>query len=243
MKKLNRVNSEILRLKNICVQYNNATVLENINLSVYKTDFLGVIGPNGGGKTTLLKVMLGLIRPTTGKVEFLGNNPDKKQKHMGYVPQNFYFDRTFPISVRDVVLMGRLARGGLLKKFNDNDKKIVDNALEKVGIYTIKDRQIGQLSGGQIQRVLIARALATEPQILFFDEPTSNIDRRNLKLICSLLKIINKNIPIVIVSHDIEYISTFVNKIACLNKRLLNKNLCGVNKKTIEFAYNCSVNL
>lgn len=234
---------EILRMENIWVQYNGLTVLKDINLCVYQSDFLGIIGPNGGGKTTLLKVILGLVRPSRGKVTFLGDRPEKNRKYMGYVPQQSNFDREFPISVWDVVLTGRLGHAGLFRRFNDQDKEIAAGALKKVEMFEQKDRQIGKLSGGQMQRVLIARALVTEPKILFLDEPTTGIDSRSERNLYELLKKLNIEIPIVLVSHDIGVISSYVNKIACLNRQLYYHNSKEITPDMLEATYNCPVEL
>jgi len=204
---------------------------------------LGIIGPNGGGKTTLLKVLLGLIEPSQGNVTFLGDNPKKNRKLMGYVPQHSHFDRQFPVSAWDVVLTGRLGRVGLFKKFSEHDKEIASDALKEVEMFDLRDKQIGELSGGQIQRVLIARALVTEPKILLFDEPTANIDKQSEINLYKLLKKLNESIPIVMISHDIGVISSYVNKIACLNKRLYYHNSKEITREMLEATYHCPVDL
>lgn len=234
---------EVLRLENIWVQYNDLVVLKGINLTVKQSDFLGIIGPNGGGKTTLLKVILGLVKPSRGRVTFLGDRPQKNRKYMGYVPQHSNFDREFPISVWDVVLTGRLAKAGLFKRFSDRDEKAAAEALKKVGMFDLRQRQIGKLSGGQVQRVLIARALVTEPKILLLDEPTASIDSRSEKNLYELLKKLNVEIPVVLISHDIGVISSYVNKIACLNRRLYFHNSKEITSDMLEATYDCPVDL
>lgn len=234
---------EVLRLENIWVQYNDLVVLKGINLTVKQSDFLGIIGPNGGGKTTLLKVILGLVKPSRGRVTFLGDRPQKNRKYMGYVPQHSNFDREFPISVWDVVLTGRLAKAGLFKRFSDRDEKAAAEALKKVGMFDLRQRQIGKLSGGQVQRVLIARALVTEPKILLLDEPTASIDSRSEKNLYELLKKLNVEIPVVLISHDIGVISSYVNKIACLNRRLYFHNSKEMTSDMLEATYDCPVDL
>ncbi len=234
---------DILRFKDVWVQINNLTILENINLSVQKSDFLGIIGPNGGGKTILLKVALGFIKPTRGEVFFKGQSPEKNRKYMGYVPQYPNFDRDFPISVWEVVLTGRLGKTGLIKPIKKRDKEIVSEMLEKVDMLNLKDRQVGKLSGGQFQRVLIARALAAEPEILLLDEPTTGIDSRVEKNLYELLKKLNEKIPIIMVSHDIGVISSYVNKIACLNRLLHYHSTKEITKDMLEATYKCPVEL
>jgi len=235
--------SEVIRLDDVWVKYGDLTILEEINLSVQNLDFLGIIGPNGGGKTTLLKVILGLVKPIRGKVTVLGNPPEKSRRFIGYVPQITQFDRDFPITVLDVVLMGRLGRKGFLGKYGEEDEKVACEALESVEMLELKDRQVGKLSGGQLQRVLLARALATNPRILLLDEPTASIDEPTKTELYELLKSLNQKITIILVSHDIGVISSYVDKIACLNRRLFYHGSKEIDRETIEKTYQCPVDL
>ena len=235
--------SEVIRLDDVWVKYGDLTVLEEINLSVENLDFLGIIGPNGGGKTTLLKVILGLIKPSQGKVTVLGDSPEKSRKFIGYVPQISQFDREFPVTVLDVVLMGRLGRKGLLRKYGEEDRRIAYEVLESVEMLELKDKQIGKLSGGQLQRVLLARALVADPKILLLDEPTASIDEPTKTELYELLKNLNQKITIVLVSHDIGVISSYVDKIACLNRRLFYHGSKEIEEETIEKVYQCPIDL
>jgi len=237
------MNKEVIRLEDVWVKYGDLTVLEEINLSVQNLDFLGIIGPNGGGKTTLLKVILGLIKPARGKVKVLGASPEKSRRFVGYVPQITQFDREFPVAVLDVVLMGRLGRKGFLGKYTDEDKKVAYEALESVEMLEFKDRQVGKLSGGQLQRVLLARALAADPKILLLDEPTASVDEPTKTELYELLKNLNRKITIILVSHDIGVISSHVDKIACLNKRLFYHGSKEIERETIEKTYQCPIDL
>ncbi|MCD6325108.1 ABC transporter ATP-binding protein [Candidatus Bathyarchaeota archaeon] len=237
------MNNEVIRLEDVWVKYGDLTVLEEINLSVQNLDFLGIIGPNGGGKTTLLKVILGLIKPARGKVKVLGASPEKSRRFVGYVPQITQFDREFPVAVLDVVLMGRLGRKGFLGKYTDEDKKVAYEALESVEMLEFKDRQVGKLSGGQLQRVLLARALAADPRILLLDEPTASVDEPTKTELYELLKNLNRKITIILVSHDIGVISSHVDKIACLNKRLFYHGSKEIERETIEKTYQCPIDL
>ncbi|MDZ4245541.1 MAG: ABC transporter ATP-binding protein, partial [Dehalococcoidia bacterium] len=169
-------NREIIRLEDVWVRIDGATILEGINLTVEDGDFLGVIGPNGAGKTSLLKAILGIIEPDNGRVTVMGKSPRESRKYIGYVPQHNAFDREFPISVGEVVLMGRNIHTGLFRRYSREDRKMAEAALSKVGMLEHKDRQLGKLSGGEQQRVFIARALVTEPKLLLLDEPTANLD-------------------------------------------------------------------
>ena len=234
---------EVIRLDDVWVKYGDLTILEGINLSVQNLDFLGIIGPNGGGKTTLLKVILGLVKPSRGTAKVLGDSPEKSRRFVGYVPQISLFDRDFPVTVLEVVLMGRLGKKRLLRKYSEEDKRIAYRALESVEMLELKDKQVGKLSGGQLQRVLLARALAADPKILLLDEPTASIDEPTKTKLYDLLKNLNRKITIVLVSHDIGVISSYVDKIACLNRRLFYHGSKEIEAETIEKTYQCPVDL
>jgi len=237
------MSEEVISLEDVWVQYNGVTVLEDITLSVQNRDFLGIIGPNGGGKTTLLKVILGLIKPNRGRVTVLGGPPEEGRRFIGYVPQLTQFDREFPATALDVVLMGRLGRKGLLRRYTEEDMEIAYKALESVEILDLKDRQVGKLSGGELQRVFLARALAADPKILLLDEPTASIDEPTKTELYELLKGLNREITIILVSHDIGVISSYVDKIACLNRRLFYHGSKEITAETIEETYRCPVEL
>jgi zinc transport system ATP-binding protein len=164
-------NSVVVELENVYFAYNNVPVLEDINITIKQNDFLSIIGPNGGGKTTILRIILGLFEPDKGKVYVFGTPPKKARKHIGYLPQHITFDFDFPISVGEVVLMGRLGKRGIGRKYTETDISICMAALQKVGMQQYKNNEIGKLSQGQRQRVFIARALSTEPKLLLLDEP------------------------------------------------------------------------
>lgn len=206
-------------------------------------DFLGIIGPNGGGKTTLLKVILGLINPSRGSVTVLGDSPERSRRYIGYVPQISQFDREFPVTVLDVVLMGRLGRKGILRRYSEEDKRVAYEVLESVEMLELKDNQIGKLSGGQLQRVLLARALASDPKILLLDEPTASIDEPTKTELYELLKNLNRKVTIVLVSHDIGVISSHVDKIACINRKLFYHGSKEIEAEIIEKTYQCPVDL
>lgn len=219
----------IIEVKNLSFSYTKNSrdeVLKEVNLNIHQGDYLGIIGPNGGGKTTILKLMLGLLKPTVGEV-FLFNQDIKKFKDwykIGYVPQKVTnFDNNFPATVKEVVAMGRFAKRGLLHWPNNEDKLKVEHALKQVDMEEYKDRLIGDLSGGQQQRVFIARALAAEPEVIFLDEPTTGVDQSTQNEFYQLLKKLNEEagITLVIVSHDIEMVSREVTELACINRTLV----------------------
>ena len=234
---------ELVRLDNIWVHYDGTPVLEGINLSVKSNDFLGIIGPNGGGKTTLLKVILGLIKPSRGKVSVMGQLPEKGRKFIGYISQLNLFDRDFPISVIDVVLMGRYCKAGLFRRYSREDGKAAVEALRTVEMLNHKDRQIGSLSGGEQQRCFIARALATNPKLLLLDEPTASIDSNMQAEFYGLLEKLKQNMAIVLVSHDVSAISIYVTEIACLNRQLFYHGSKEVSAEALEKTYHCPIQL
>ncbi|MGF1581475.1 MAG: metal ABC transporter ATP-binding protein [Gemmataceae bacterium] len=222
----NSVNhSEVVEINNLTFGYppNELAdpVLCDVSLSVSENDFLGVIGPNGGGKSTLLKIILGLCTPQSGTIEVLGTSVEKARKHIGYVPQHANLDKTVPVNVLDVVLMGRLGKSSWGWFYNRRDKEAAFAALEQAQVASLWRRSLSALSGGQLQRVLIARALASEPQLLLLDEPTTGIDVQVIEKLVELLHTINQSLPIIMVSHDIGFVSTHLKRVACLNRTLV----------------------
>ena len=232
-----------IEVKNVYFRYETTPILEEINFKVEEKDFVGIIGPNGGGKTTFIKILIGLLKPEKGTVEIFGKPAPKQNNYIGYVPQLFNFDSNFPINVRDVVLMGRLKPGSLLTKAKNEDRKIVEECLAKVDMLQYENELIGNLSGGQKQRVLIARALSVQPKILILDEPTASVDSKAGRNFYELLHQLNEDITVIMVSHDIGVISQYVKKIACLNKRLIFHNSKKITREMLEATYQCPVDL
>ncbi|MBN1133434.1 MAG: ABC transporter ATP-binding protein [Methanosarcinaceae archaeon] len=237
------MNREVVVFKDVWVFYDGLPILKGINLVVKDYDFLGIIGPNGGGKSTLLKVILGLIKPTKGEIKVFGKNPLYSRKDVGYVPQYSLFDPNFPITVWDVVLMGRMGHTGLLKRYNEMDKKAALDALKIVDMVEYKDWQIGNLSGGQKQRVFIARAVTGDPKLLLLDEPTTGIDTLMRGEFYEMLEKLKSKMAIVMVSHDIGAVSVYVDKIACLNHTLYYHNSKELKPEDLDAAYQCPVDL
>jgi len=203
----------MITIKNLTFKYNNEIILDNINLKIHKNDYLALIGPNGGGKTTLIKLILGLLKPTDGEIIL---NTQK----IGYVPQYTNFSLDIPIRVIDVVLQGRLNKFKFF--YNNQDKKTALEKLKLVNMEKFAYKKISNLSGGQRQRVLIARALVSEPEILILDEPTSAIDIKGQKEIYKILK--NLQMTKLIISHDINILLEGVNKVAFVSKTLVLHN-------------------
>lgn len=234
---------EVITIKDLGVEYDSFPVLDGINLTVYKNDFLGIIGPNGGGKTTLLKVILGLIRPSSGEVRIMGKKPVEARKYIGYVPQFSVHEYDFPINVWNVAIMGRLSQKRLLENFNNEDIEATRKGLETVNMLDLKDRQIDKLSIGQKQRVFVARALVSQPKILLLDEPTANVDEPMQNDIYEFLKKLKDKITIILVSHDIGVISSYVDKIACLNCKFFYHGDKEISQEVLEATYKCNVDL
>lgn len=233
-----------LEIKDLAVYYGEDCALSGICLSVAEREFLGIIGPNGGGKTTLLKAILGLVEPRSGSIRIFGETGPAARKHIGYVPQFSKFDRKFPVSVQDVVLMGRLSgRRPWFVRYSDQDLATVSELLAKLELADLKNKQIGQLSGGQLQRVLIARAMAMEPRILILDEPTASVDSASKSRIYEILKELNTSITILIVTHDLSAVSSHIHKIACLNHELYYHGDAELNEEIVEKVYGCPVDL
>jgi len=233
----------IIEIKNLTFSYDQQVVLENINLSVQKNDFLAIIGPNGGGKSTLIKALLGINPIKKGTIQILGQNPSLNLSKLGYVPQNTNINTNFPIKVIEVVMMGHIrdenekskSKNFLHKYFkigyNEFEKSCALSALKQVGMEEYAHKKIGTLSGGQRQRVMIARALCSHPSILILDEPTANIDVSWQKQIYDLLQELNKKITIVVVSHDISVILGYATKVAHINKIITYHDIS--NKETV----------
>lgn len=229
---------KILELDSITAGYDNNIVLDNINLTIHKKDFLGIIGPNGGGKTTLLKIILGLLAPFKGQIKFY-----IKQNIIGYLPQFKNFDNKFPITVDDVVLSGLTSKKGLFHCFSNEDRKKSDELLEATQICHLKKKPIGELSGGQMQRVFLCRALINSPELLILDEPNTFVDKTFENNLFEILKELNKKISIILVSHDIGVISSYIKNIACVNGTLHYHKGSKYSEEFIQQGYCCPVDM
>jgi zinc transport system ATP-binding protein len=237
--------SEIaIDIQNLSAGYDTETIIEDVSIKINHKDFFGIIGPNGGGKSTLLKAILGLIPIQKGSIQIFGKSPENGRKYIGYVAQYAEFDKNYPISVWDVVLMGRRSIRGMSPRYSKNDKQQAEKALQKVELLDYKHRHINELSGGQRQRVFIARALAGNPRILLLDEPTASVDTDMRETIYQFLKEINQNITIVLVTHDIGVLSSYVSRVSCLNRYLFTHDDDRyISSEMIEKAYSCPVEL
>jgi zinc transport system ATP-binding protein len=233
----------VVDVSDVHFAYNGHPVLENINLQVRQGDFLAILGPNGGGKTTLLKLLLGVLEPQHGTISILDEPPGCSPQNIGYVPQRTNIHTHFPITVEDVVLLGRLPRGCRRRGFSGTDRYAVRQALERVGMGELRSRRIGCLSGGQRQRVFIARALVNEPILLFLDEPTASVDREFQTVFYNLLKELNACMTIIVVSHDLSILSSYAKSVACVNRTLYYHDQAEFTQAMLETSYHCPVEL
>ncbi|MDY0212039.1 MAG: ABC transporter ATP-binding protein [Desulfuromonadaceae bacterium] len=210
-----------IEIENLSFSYPQLQVLNDINLTLHNDEFLGIVGPNGGGKSTLLKLILGLLKPDKGSIRVLGQAPKAARPMLGYVPQFATFDSKFPIRVKDTVLQGRFGTRRHQLFYSREDHLKTTEAMERTDILDLQDRPMTALSGGQRQRVLIARALACDPKLLLLDEPTANIDPYHGENIFGLLHRLHDEVSIVLISHDIGFITRCVTRVACLNHSLV----------------------
>ncbi len=211
---------EIIKIRNLNFSYDKQVVLEGINLDYSSDEFLAIIGPNGGGKSTLLKLILGLLKPQSGEIKLFGKEPSEVSKFIGYVPQNFLSNQSFPMMVLEVVLMGLIDKK-IFGFYSRDEKQMALAALEKVGMKEFASARIGELSGGQRQRVYIARALCANAKVLVLDEPTASIDTKGQAEIYEILKNINASgVGVVLVSHDLNIVLNYATKIAYVSKNL-----------------------
>lgn len=230
----------LLKIENLSAGYDKTPVLMDVNLNVFENDFLGVIGPNGGGKTTLLKIILGLLPPMKGDVVF---RPDinKRKKPIGYLPQVKHIDRSFPITVFEVVRSGSLMASAV-KQDSAMIKNRVEHLLKEMGVFNIRNKAIGELSGGQMQRVFLCRALLSDPKILLLDEPDTFVDNRFEGELYERLRQLNRHMAIILVSHDVGTISSYVKTIACVNGHLHYHPDNHITQEQLD-GYNCPIKL
>lgn len=229
-----------VEVKDLTFSYNGKPVLDGVSFRVPRGEFLALLGPNGGGKTTLVRILLGLLTPDRGYVRVLGQPPAKAVRRVGYVAQNSNFNHEFPISVRDVVLMGRFGSSSS----SSENVRAVERALEQVGLRDFMDARIGEISQGQRQRVLVARALVTEPEMLVLDEPMASIDQDAQEKLYEVLKTLNEKVTILMVSHDLTSVATYATAVACVNRDLYYHDSGEVTAESFEAVWGaCPVDL
>mgnify|MGYP000221541381 FL=1 len=254
------MSTPLIEIKNLSAGYDNRTVLRNVNLTVYDRDFLGIIGPNGGGKTTLIKCILGLLKPTAGEIlysdkRFVASDKQRGTAQrpalttnrsvlkMGYLPQYNSIDRKFPITVEEVILSGLSSQKSLISRFTATHREKARQVIARMGLEGLEKRAIGALSGGQLQRALLGRAIISDPALVVLDEPSTYIDKRFEARLYELLAEINHDCAIILVSHDIGTVLQQVKSIACVNETLDYHPDTGVSEEWLERNFNCPIEL
>ena len=232
--KLNAQSSKLIEIEHLSAGYDGKQVLNDINLTVYQDDYLGIIGPNGGGNTTLMRLILRLMKPTEGNIRYYKDGKEVKEISMGYLPQYNSLDKQFPISVYEVVLSGLSKTKSLFSRYSQAQHQQVLDTLERMQLMEFKDRHIAALSGGQLQRVLLARAIVSKPDVVILDEPNTYIDRRFQKQMYEMLEQINKECAIIIVSHDVAEVLNNVKHIACVNHHLHYHDTADMPREKLE---------
>ena len=254
------MSTPLIEIKNLSAGYDSRTVLRNVNLTVYDRDFLGIIGPNGGGKTTLIKCILGLLKPTAGEIlysdkRFVASDKQRGTAQrpalttnrsvlkMGYLPQYNSIDRKFPITVEEVILSGLSSQKSLISRFTATHREKSRQVIARMGLEGLEKRAIGALSGGQLQRALLGRAIISDPALVVLDEPSTYIDKRFEARLYELLAEINHDCAIILVSHDIGTVLQQVKSIACVNETLDYHPDTGVSEEWLERNFNCPIEL
>ena len=254
------MNTPLIEIKNLSAGYDSRTVLRNVNLTVYDRDFLGIIGPNGGGKTTLIKCILGPLKPTAGEILYSDKRFVTSDKQgsaaqrpaltanrsvlkMGYLPQYNSIDRKFPITVEEVILSGLSSQKSLISRFTATHREKARQVIARMGLEGLEKRAIGALSGGQLQRALLGRAIISDPALVVLDEPSTYIDKRFEARLYELLAEINHDCAIILVSHDIGTVLQQVKSIACVNETLDYHPDTGVSEEWLERNFNCPIEL
>lgn len=230
----------LVKIESLSASYGTNLVLEDINFRVNENDFIGVIGPNGGGKTTLLKVILGLIKPVSGKIQY--NNDLLNSKSIGYLPQMSTGDSNYPVSVKDIILSGLMIRKGFASRMSLSDKHKAEQVIEELGLSEMAGSTINELSGGQMQRVFLGRAIIGDPSLLILDEPGNFVDSNFESDFYDKLRSLNKRMAILMVSHDVGTISAHIKSFACVNRKLHYHDSKEISSEDL-LAYGCPIQL
>lgn len=229
--------SILVKINNLDAAYQGKTVLSKVSLSVRENDFIGIIGPNGGGKTSLIKIIMGLLKPVKGSIEYAISRSE-----IGYLPQGTQLDDRFPITVQEVVASGLNRSLNSGRRLRKEATDLLIKALSETGLNDLKKRAIGELSGGELQRTLLARAIVSSPKLLVLDEPDTHVDNRFEMELYQLLKNLNKTMTILLVSHDIGMISPYIKSIACVNRDLHYHASNEINEEQLK-VYNCPIEI
>lgn len=231
----------IVTLKGVSVSYDNYVAIEDTNLEIYADDFIGIIGPNGGGKTTLIKAILGSV-PYRGEITIAPSLYHNSERLIGYMPQISSFDKSFPISVVEVVMSGLQGEKGFWKRYTRTDRERAMQLLDTAGIANIANKQIGEISGGQMQRTMLCRAIIMNPKLLILDEPTNFVDNRFENELYTLLQQLNKHMAIVMVSHDVGTITSTVKSIVCVNRTVHRHDSNIITQEQLD-NYHCHIQI
>jgi len=231
---------KLLEIRNVYAAYGDKPVLKDVNLDVYQNDFIGMIGPNGGGKTTLIKLILGLMKPYKGTIHFFTNH--SVDKEIGYLPQFQMIDKQFPISVLEVVLSGLMNKKKIIPGYHKKEKEQARKMLQIMGVEHLEKKTMGELSGGELQRVMLCRAIISEPKLLLLDEPNTFVDNQFEGELYQLLNELNKQMAIILVTHDLGTIASYVKTIACVNREVHYHKSNVITQQQLS-AYNCPIKL
>jgi zinc transport system ATP-binding protein len=234
---------KVIEIRNLSFAYDNKVVLSEVNLYINRGDFVAFLGPNGGGKTTLVKILVGIFTRYQGDARVFGDVPGTSPARVGYVPQDIHARESFPMTVLELALMGRLGIAGRKRKYNSKDITIAEDCLDMVGMSEFRNTSLIKLSGGQKQRAYIARALTGQPELLFLDEPVSGVDTEWQSNLFELLKELNKNTTIVVVSHDLTVMSSYIKSVTCINRNVYYHPSPTLTAELLEKTYHCPVDL
>ncbi len=235
--------NKLIEINQVTAGYDHKIILKEVSLTVWENDFLGIIGPNGGGKTTLLKVILGLLNPLGGSIRFYRDGQEAPALQTGYLPQLNYIDRSFPISVREVIASGLASGKPLFRNYTAPQRERINEVIAQMGLEVLAGRPISDLSGGQLQRVLLGRSIVSRPQVLILDEPNSYVDKRFESKFYQLLEEINKESAVILVSHDIGTVLSLVKNIACVNETLHYHPGTDLTEEWLGETYACPIEL
>ncbi|PIP13086.1 MAG: ABC transporter [bacterium (Candidatus Stahlbacteria) CG23_combo_of_CG06-09_8_20_14_all_34_7] len=235
------MSKNVLSISHVFLTRDNQRVLEDVNLDVNENELISILGPNGSGKTTLLKAILGFQKIDSGSIKIFGENPENGRSKVGYIPQFIERNSDFPLSIRDIILYGRYT--GSFVKYKEEDFNIVNRYIEEFSLSKLRNKKISELSGGEIQRVLMARSLVRNPKLLLLDEPTSSVDKKSQEEFFAILNRLKENMAILLVTHDLGAVSTYIKRIVCLNRTVNYDGPTAEGLSKLDETYKGSINI